>query len=195
VSSLFPISPRFQPIDAWTVASEVCRNLVLYDDIGHNPFRDLIAMSHHHPALLHIIIANSALHMSNAAHKCPTSTTSGSASPSGRLASKTSNPELSKFLVDAFKAKQRALELLRRDMLVFDAANIDVTLAVILLFIDFDLICSGTGSWRCHIRGARAIIGTLCEPHMLTLTSTSELRRCLVSNCVVYVSKPFCEVG
>jgi hypothetical protein len=140
VSPLFYRPPRPQYIDAGTVASEVCKDLVLHDTLGHNPFRDFIAMSYDHPALLHIIIANSALHMSNAAQKYPTPSTSGFASPPNLLGLAIGVIEQSKFYIDAMTAKQQALGLLRCALLDLDTVNIDVTLAVIFLFINFDLI-------------------------------------------------------
>ena len=51
------------------VASDVCRNLVLYDTPHLNPFRELIPLTRQDPILLQIIVANSALHMFNASQK------------------------------------------------------------------------------------------------------------------------------
>lgn len=65
--------------------------------------------------------------------------------------------------------------------------TIDITLAVVLLFIEFELIDSGRDNWRYRINGARTIIETLCRSHVSTQTAMSPLRSCLISNCLVYV--------
>lgn len=144
-------------------------------------------MSHQYPALLQIIIANSALHMSNAAHKCPVSNASGIGNSPYLLDPKIGNFEKSQSYTDAMTAKQRAFGFLRC-LIDSDAIDVDVTLAVIFLFVKFDLLHSGRGSWRCHIKGAEAILATLRKPYIPPATSTSTLRKFLVSHYMVYVS-------
>lgn len=68
-----------------------------------------------------------------------------------------------------------------------DSMDVDVTLAVVLLFIEFELIDSGRDNWRYHVDGARTMIETLCQPKISAQTTMSPLRSCLVSNCLVYV--------
>lgn len=172
------------------VASDVCRDLVLYDIPKHNPFRELIPLTYQHPVLLQIIIANSALHMSNACQKSLVLDTTAFAlrHRTGLLCS----PSLSSSAVqrpesyhDALVAKQRALYLLKSALTSIASVDIDVTLAVVLLFIEFELIDSGRDNWRYHIDGARAVIERLCGTHMSTRTAMSPLRSCLISNCLV----------
>ena len=173
-------------------ASDVCKYLVLHDIPGSNPFRDLIPLTHHQPLLLQIIIANSATHMSNAWQRAPQSTTASS--PVDRL----SNPRVSSCLMapavqdlaayhDALMAKQRALCLLRSTLASMASANIEVTLAAVLLFIELELIDCGRDSWRHHIHGARMIIKSLFDADLLRRDAMSPLRRWLISNCLVYV--------
>jgi hypothetical protein len=163
------------------VASDVCRDLVLYDIPKHNPFRQLIPLAHQHPILLQIIIANSALHMSNA---CQKSFLLGSSSPD----SSSSVKQLPDSYNDALAAKQKALYLLQSALTSIASVDVDVTLAVVLLFIEFELIDSGRDNWRYHINGARTIIETLCGSNITTQTDMSPLRSCLISNCLVYVN-------
>lgn len=152
------------------VASHVCKDLVLYDAPAHNAFRDLIPLTHHYPALLQIIIANSALHMSNACQKSPLmSSVMQQRAPYN----------------DALLAKQRALHLLQNAISAIALMDVDVTLAVVLLFIELELIDSGRDEWRYHIDGARTIINRLCASEMSVQTAMSPLRSCLISNCLV----------
>lgn len=88
---------------------------------------------------------------------------------------------------DALAAKQRALYLLNSTLTSIASADIDVTLAVVLLFIQFELLDSGRDNWRYHINGARTIIETLCGPNISRHTTLSRLRSCLISHCLVYV--------
>lgn len=154
------------------VASDVCRDLVLYDTPKHNPFRELLPLTHQHPVLLHIIIAMSALHMSNACQK---------ALPCSRLPP----AQRSEYYEDALTAKQRALLLLKFAIDNPATLDIDVTLAVVLLFIEFELIDSGKDDWKHHIDGARAITGSFYGPGLCMQTGMSTLRACLISNCMV----------
>ncbi|KAI9742851.1 MAG: hypothetical protein M1818_003580 [Claussenomyces sp. TS43310] len=149
-------------------ASDVCGDFVLYDMPKHNPFRELIPLTHQHPVLLHIIIANSALHMSNACQKSFALDAAGfplrhRTSLPGSPCSSSSAMQQLEYHNDALAAKQRALHLLKTALTSISSADIDVTLAVVLLFIEFELIDSGRDNWRYHINGARSIIATLFD--------------------------------
>jgi hypothetical protein len=173
-----------------SVASEVCKDLVIYDVPKHNPFYDLIPLTKQHEILLHIIIANSALHMSNASQKLLISDTTAfpvQYCPNTLGSSSFSTIQRPKSYRDALVAKQRALHLLNSALNDMPPADIDVTLAVVLLFIEFELIDSGKDNWRWHINGARTIIDILCGSNKLAHTAMSSLRSCLISNCLVYV--------
>ena len=174
------------------VASHVCRDLVLYDIPKHNPFRELVPLTHQHPVLLEIIIANSALHMTNAYQKSLVfHTTADSFHHRTSLkcspGSSSSENLQSESYTDALAAKQRALHLLKSALTSIASVDIDVTLAAVLLFIEFELIDSGRNNWRFHINGARTIIETLCRLSISTQTPMSPLRSCLISNCSVFV--------
>ncbi len=178
------------------VASDVCRDLVLYDIPKHNPFRNLIPLTRQHPLLLQIIIANSALHISNASQKSlvwdnttafpPRHYTSLLRSPCSRY-SAIQHPES---YSDALAAKQRALYLLKSALTSIGAADIDVALAVVLLFIEFELIDSGRDNWRHHTDGARTIIESWYGSNISARNAITPLRSCLISNCLVYVGPP-----
>ena len=145
-----------------------------------------------HPVLLQIIIANSALHMSNARQKSlVTSMTDSSLHHrtcvlDSHRSSSAATPQ-SEFHNDALAAKQRALYLLRSALANATSIDMDVILAVVLLFIEFELIDSGRDNWKYHVNGARTIIKTLYTSHTSTCTPISPLRSCLISNFLVYV--------
>ena len=151
-------------------------------------------MTQQHPVLLQIIIANSALHMSNAYQKSIVldNTTAlpsrhNTNSPDSPSSGSTTSQELSQPYGDALAAKQRALYLLKSALTNLDSVDIDVTLAVVLLFIEFELIDSGRDNWKHHIQGARTIIETLNRSPTPKETTMSPLRSCLIANCMVYV--------
>lgn len=176
-----------------SVATDLCRDLVLYDIPKHNPFRELIPMIHQHPLLQHIIVANSALHMSNACEKLLTLHQSGFP-----LSLETDIPDFSRPISPSLKqtesyssalaAKQKALVLLRSALSNPTSMDVDVILAAVLLFIELEILDSGRDNWRHHINGARTIIEKFCHPSMLTPASMTPLRCSLVSNCLVYAS-------
>lgn len=151
-------------------------------------------MTQNNPILLYIIIANSALRMSNVYDKPPalsaaTSVSSDQVSPSDSPSRTPTSPRPAKPYGDALAAKYKALSLLQGALINPGSVDTDVTLATVLLFIECELMESGRDNWACHISGARAIIERLCGPEVWTETSMSPLRRCLISNCLVYVSQ------
>ena len=174
------------------VASDVCRDLVVYDIPKKNPFRALIPLTHQHPVLLETIIANSALHMSNVYQKSsaldPTTFPFGCRISSLESACSSSSAfQQPRSYNDALAAKQQALRFLRSNLVNIASADIDVTLAAVLLLIEFELIDSGRDNWRYHVNGARTIIKTLCNSNLSMQGAMSPLRKCLVSNCLVFV--------
>lgn len=163
-----------------TVASVVCRDLVVYDSSEHNPFREVIPLIQDHPILLQIIIANSAIHMHNASQ--PFLVSKG---PDDGQVPHFRRHKSGKLYYDALTAKQRALTMLRQVLTRKTSKDIDVTLAVIIMFINLELMDAGTADWIHHINGGRKIIEALCKPEQLQSTTASPLRRFLVSNWMV----------
>ena len=165
------------------VSNHVCRDLVLYDVPEHNPFRELIPLTSRHPVLLQIIVANAALHMYNASQK--SLILNATSSPLNHRSSAIQQQESFR---DALVAKQRALRLLKTALANIASVDVDVTLAVVLLFIEFELIDSGRNGWKHHINGARTIIQIFCGSIISTQNAMSPLRTCLISHCLVYVT-------
>ena len=168
----------------------MCKDLVIYDLPKQNPFRDLIPLATQHPVLLNIIIANSALNISNASQQ-----STGESFPLGLrpqpLTRKvpqlriSSTNQLSSWYRDALIAKQRALKSLNSVLNDVNSTGIDVALGSVLLFTEFELADSGTKDWRMHMQGARALINSVKETYRLEYSRLSSLRRCLISNCLV----------
>ena len=147
--------------------------------------------------LLQTIIATSALHMSNAHQKflALDSTAYSVQDHTSPLPCLSSSPiQRSESYADALVAKQRALCLLNSALNSIASVNIDVTLAVVLLFIEFELIDYGRADWTYHISGARKIIEILCGSNQSTQTRVSSLRSCLIQNCLVYVHSRICTL-
>jgi hypothetical protein len=75
--------------------------------------------------------------------------------------------------------------MLRNALMDKNTTDSDVILAVMILFVELELLDSGRGNWKHHIEGARTIIAGLCKPQLLEKLSTSPLRSCLISNWMV----------
>ena len=88
---------------------------------------------------------------------------------------------------DALTSKQIALRLLRQALKDMQSIDMDIILASMLLFIEFELIDSGKDDWRLHMNGARSLIDSLPLSYDMNTSGMSPMRICLVSNCLVYV--------
>lgn len=163
------------------VASDVCKDLVLYDHLDDNHFRGLIPLAHQNPALLHIIVANSAMRMSHMQQQNVKSHATGQldTSPSALRLSRSRSASY------ALEAKYRSLSLLCTILSGNAAIQSDITLAVVLLFIELELLDSGRDNWTHHINGARRIIEKLCDTNALWEQPMTSLRKFLISNCLV----------
>lgn len=174
------------------VASDVCKDLILYDSPTENRFRELIPLACNDPMLLQIMIATSAMRMSHASQKIAWS----SHATTGLVYQCTSPTAIrhqdtvacSQARSHALVAKYKALNLLQTALSGEAATDLDTTLAVVLLFVEFELLDSGRDDWIHHIYGARRIIEKLCGSNAITARTMSPLRKCLVSNCLVYVT-------
>lgn len=173
------------------VASDVCKDLVLYDNSTDNRFRELIPLTHSNPVLLQIIVANSAIRLSHTGHPFVDSYVNpgppswiADPEPIGHQNSVSHSRARS----HALAAKHRALCLLQSMLTGLIPVETDVTLAVVLLFIEYELLDSARDNWTHHINGARKIIEKLCGSDVFAEASMSPLRRFLISNCLVYVN-------
>ncbi|RDW66967.1 hypothetical protein BP5796_09716 [Coleophoma crateriformis] len=167
-------------------ASSLFKDLVIYDTPNYNPLRDLIPMSGEHAVLRYIMIASSALHISNVSRKANSSLTKTPTYSSAMISSQSMEHASPTSYRDGLIAKQRALQLLSTALNDMRTELVDIALATVLLFIECDLLDSGNNDWRFHINGARTIIGTLGQHSKLGDVKMSSLRRCLISNCLVY---------
>ncbi|KAH7393504.1 fungal-specific transcription factor domain-containing protein [Cadophora sp. MPI-SDFR-AT-0126] len=174
-------------------ASDVCKELVLYDNAGNNAFRDLIPLASHHPILLNVMIANAALHMANAYQNSAAialSSRPAIVSPGCDFASpndsRLTSAQQARSYRDSLAAKQRALGLLRSTLADEAALDIDVILAVVLLLIECELLDSGRDTWKYHVAGTRPLIEKLCQPGLSTTGVGSAVRNTIISNCLIF---------
>lgn len=169
--------------------NQICMDLVIYDGPGHNPFRDLVSTTTAYPTLLQIILAGSAHHVFNISRDPITPSTY---QPEKRPCLVQYYQAVSRFggpmktsYADALLAKQQALSLMAQSVASVTPANIDVILATILMFINYDLIESGRDKWRVHIEGARQLIARLDTPPYLQ-QPMSKLRLTILSDFLVF---------
>ena len=170
--------------------TQICMDLVIYDGgPGHNPFRDLVPATTAFPTLLHIILAGSAHHVFNISRD-PITPSSYQPEKSPCLVqyyqtvSRFGGPMKTSY-ADALLAKQQALSLMGQSVASVTPANVDVILAAILMFINYDLIESGQDKWRVHIEGARQLIELLDRPPYLQ-QPISKLRLTVLSDFLVF---------
>lgn len=169
-------------------ATQLCADFVAYDGPDRNPMRNLIPSISSSPLLLHIIVATSALHISNISKGF---SDTRSTERYGKIAgvddpkplSRYSGPHHSSYC-DALAAKQQALLMLSKNIPIVNEYNLDIPLATILLFIHYALIESGKDGWKVHMEGARKLIEMLSTPSYQPQVM-SNLRTYLVSEFLV----------
>ncbi|RPB05580.1 hypothetical protein L873DRAFT_1662152 [Choiromyces venosus 120613-1] len=117
----------------------VCRDFILFERHGDNPYRNLLSLAASHPSFLHAALAVSARHYSN----------------------NTGYPE-----THALVYKGRAINSLSRDLQqpnyddegTGDMVVREPVLAAMLLFLFFEALESGKDTWKIHLQGARRLI-------------------------------------
>ncbi|KAK1751528.1 fungal-specific transcription factor domain-containing protein [Echria macrotheca] len=127
-------------------ATTVCRDLVSIDQDNHNPFRIMIPLITHYQYLEAIVIATSAMHLATLHRfRAPDVPTTG------------------RELVDALAAKGRAIRLLHDAVegTTTTMANRAPLLAAVVFFVNLDLIDSGKGGWKAHMKAARSLIAAI----------------------------------
>jgi hypothetical protein len=161
---------------------------VSHDVPNHNPYRNLISLTKNHPHLLHIIIANSAIYLSNT-FSDPLSAATNSALPlsiGGLEDEPLSRNELSaRALRDALTAKQKALAFLRQALDNIETVDREVVLTTILLSINFELVASGKEDWKVHVEGARKLIDHFQLPSGNPGSPMGQLRDYAIADCLM----------
>ena len=89
-------------------------------------------------------------------------------------------------LVDALVAKQRAFRLLREALANIDPSSRPVILIAVVFFINFDLIDSGRGGWKTHIKAAGRLICSLQEVDKAAASAIAPLSDMVVADCITY---------
>ncbi|KAG0127342.1 hypothetical protein HOY82DRAFT_523532 [Tuber indicum] len=115
----------------------VCRDLILFERHGDNPYRNLLPLAAEHPPFLHAALAVSARHYSNNTGFQGT---------------------------HSLVYKGRAINSLSQDLQKpnYDGNGATIVrepvLAAMLLFLFFEALESGKDTWKIHLRGARRLI-------------------------------------
>ncbi|KAI9172343.1 Acriflavine sensitivity control protein acr-2 [Paramyrothecium foliicola] len=148
-----------------------------YDLPERNPFRSLLPMTKANPLLQHVIVAASAVHLSNLmSPKIPPSVMQG------RRLLPTNLDASQKALEHALVAKQKALRLMNFALKDIKSVPADVILAAALFFVNVELMESGKHGWKAHLEGAGQIMAVL----QLTDVPSNDLLDHLLSDCFVY---------
>lgn len=173
------------------VATILCEDLVISDVPNENPFRSLIPTCRDHPILLHIIVANAAMHISSM-NRSSFDLHNGSVEGSLSDSTPVDTLSLTRYSIDspagttldALAAKHKAIHLLKAALENLPSTDVDLIVTVILLFINLELIDSGKNAWRAHVEGAMTLIGSL-KPFQNDQTSPIALiRDRITSDCL-----------
>ncbi|OJJ64741.1 hypothetical protein ASPSYDRAFT_26720 [Aspergillus sydowii CBS 593.65] len=187
------LDPLYQGLDDTSrgylshFASTVSSDMVIANISDVNPFRSLIPFCRDHPILLHIILANSALHISCLHRRRldgPEEHMPGLAT--GELSTTDAADRASRAMVDALSAKHKALILLRHALEDMSHIDVDMVAAVVHLFIIFELISPGEDEWKAHVEGALRLISYLHTLEIRHASPAALVRDCVTSDCLTY---------
>ena len=157
--------------------------MVIADITDVNPFRSLIPFCRDHPILLHIILANSALHIS-CLHRRGLDLEEHMPVLAGEFSTTDSIYRSSRAMTDALSAKHKALVLLRRALEDMSHIDVDMIAAVVHLFIIFELISPGEDEWKAHVEGALRLISYLHTLEIRHSSPAALVRDCVTSDCL-----------
>lgn len=150
----------------FTVATEVCRDLVSHDQDARNPFRIMIPLIQEVEYLQAIVIATSALHIS--------------------VRHRNRGQPVNQELVDALSAKDKAIRLLHSAIDRATPASQTTILTAIVFFVNLDLIESGKGVWDTHIKAAEILISSLHRPGEHVSSPLTPLADAIAADCLTY---------
>lgn len=171
------LSPRYrQYVGHFT--ENVCRDLIsFHQQNSNNPFRSIITLLGRFDYLREAIIATSAVHMGTLL----------------RCHGAAYEPEL----VDALAAKGRAYHFLRSALDNMDPVSRPFVLIAIVFFMNFDLIDSGKGGWKTHIKAAAALIKSLQTMGNVLPPSVAILADMVSADCITYhvLGSAFADAG
>lgn len=146
-----------------------------------------MALTKYHPHLLYIIIANSAIYLTNTFSDPMRSATDASL-PSSKdsLEGETQprNELSSRTFRDALVAKQKALQSLRQALDNVETLDREVALTTILLSINFELVSSRMDDWKVHVEGARKLIDYFQLPSGTPSSQMGQLRDYATADCL-----------
>ncbi|KAL4770698.1 fungal-specific transcription factor domain-containing protein [Aspergillus nidulans var. acristatus] len=186
------LDPLYQSLDEssrrylFHFATSVCSDLAIADATEANPFRRLVPLCRDYPILQHAINAAGALHIS-CLHRRTRDPCDADrpVQPRHTFASDPTDPS-SRALIDALLAKQRALALLRQALEDVSTIDVDLSIAVVHLFIIFELLSPGGDEWRAHVQGALRLISYLQTLTPRRASPAALIRDTVTSDCLTW---------
>lgn len=149
------------------VTHSVCQDLVSFDQLDRtNPFRYMTVLLGSFDYLREIVLATSAVHMVTL-RRCR------------GLAHQQE-------LVDALAAKGRAISLVRHALEQLTTADKPIVMIAVGFFINFDLIDSGRGHWKTHIKAAGNLIASIQGLSRSLSPAAAQLADTVVADCITY---------
>jgi hypothetical protein len=168
------VDPLFQDLDLRSrrylsyFSVQYCHEIALNVNAEQNIYRQLLQYIGNQPLLRDMIIAVSAYSMfQHLPHDTDRST----------------------FYRDALVSKQNALSTLMSKIGDVSVADINIALASVLLFVQFELMDSGKDTWRAHVEGAKMLVYHLqkrrsghdgSNPSVVSLVNVRLISECIV---------------
>ncbi|POS77952.1 acriflavine resistant-2 [Diaporthe helianthi] len=147
----------------------VCKDLISFDQQdSRNPFRFMLSLVDSFDYIREITLATSAVHMV--------------------VLRRSHGLSYQKQLVDALTAKGQAYCLLRRALDHLAAVDKPIAMVAVVFFINFDLIESGRGSWKIHVKAAGNLLKSIhaMEIRKQISPSIAKLADNVVADCITY---------
>ncbi|KAL5044591.1 hypothetical protein BDW71DRAFT_185835 [Aspergillus fruticulosus] len=186
------LDPLYESLDEksrrylYHFVTSVCSDLAIADATDANPFRRLVPLCRDYPILRYAINAAGALHISCLHRRSgDPSVPARTVQPRPTFAS--SQPDASsRALIDALSAKQKALVLLRQALEDVSTIDVDLSIAVVHLFIIFELLSPGGDEWCAHVQGALRLISYLQRLAPRCASPAALIRDTVTSDCLTW---------
>ncbi|PHH49451.1 Acriflavine sensitivity control protein acr-2 [Ceratocystis fimbriata CBS 114723] len=141
----------------------VTKDIVAHDAHDVNPFRDIIPIAMEHPVLMSLLIATSAMHISNMYQPPLTGLPLHSSLGEYFATLRSNHPEARRAFMDGLAAKQRAIMHMRSVVANSDNNNRELAIMAAYFFVNIELIDFGTGGWRSHLQGGSKLLASLAR--------------------------------
>ncbi|KAL5606539.1 uncharacterized protein BROUX77_003732 [Berkeleyomyces rouxiae] len=141
----------------------VTKDMVAHDAFNVNPFRGIIPIAMEHPVLMNLLIATSALHISNLYQLPPVGLPPNGPIGDHFMALRSNHPEAQRTFMDGLAAKQRAIMHMRSVVANSENGSRELAIMAAYFFVNIELIDFGTGGWRSHLQGGSRLLASLAR--------------------------------